>query len=213
MIRRLLTTTLGGLAGVVVLDRWLSGLSRDEEGRPRRVPIRSRVAIDAPIGVVWARLADIPSQPQWMTEMSAVRVITPGPVGVGTRAEADVRILGITVRDPVEVVEFSPPHRFAIRHEGRFEGSGVFILDTVDGGQGTHVDWAEILVPPILPTLGAMVQGPILQRIFQADLERLKALVEGEAEAHDAAEADDADHAAGDADHAADARAPSADAG
>jgi uncharacterized membrane protein len=200
MIRRLLVATVGGLAGAVVLDRWLSGPSVDEDGRPLRAPIRTRVEIDAPIETAWARVADIASQPEWMTEMTAVRLITPGPVGVGTRAEADVRILGITVRDPVEIVELSPPHRFAIRHEGRFQGHGLITLDTLDGGRRTRVDWAETLVPPILPTLGAMVQGPIFQRIFQADLERLKALVE-------------ADHEGAAGAHAAEAHAASADAG
>ncbi len=53
---------------------------------------------------------------------------TPGPIGVGTRGEADVRILGIGVTDPVEIVEFDPPRRFAIRHDGVFKGGGVIEL-------------------------------------------------------------------------------------
>ncbi|MDP9484140.1 MAG: SRPBCC family protein [Chloroflexota bacterium] len=178
MIRRFVAATVGGLAGAVVLDRWLGGLTLDDDGRPIRVPIRSRIEIDAPIGAVWARLADIASQPEWMTEMKTVRLTTPGPIGVGTRAEADVRILGITVLDPIEIVEFNPPHRFAIRHDGRFKGDGLVTLDTLDGGRRTRVDWAETLIPPILPNLGSMVQGPVLQRVFQADLGRLKTLVE-----------------------------------
>ncbi len=183
MIRRLVVGAVGGLAGAFVVDRWLSGMTVDDAGRPIRPPIRTRVEIDAPIADVWERIADIATQPEWMTEMKGVRILTPGPVGVGTRAEADVRILGITVTDPIEVVEFSPPHRFAIRHDGRFQGSGLITLDTLDGGRRTRADWAETLVPPVLPTLGAMIQGPIFQRIFQADLERLKALVEPDVEA------------------------------
>jgi hypothetical protein len=42
--------------------------------------------------------------------------------------------------------------------------------------------WQERLAPPVLPALGAVVQAPILRSIFQADLLRLKRLVEtGEA--------------------------------
>ena len=180
MIRRLVASTVGGLIGALVVDRWLGGISVDGDGRPIRAPIRSRIEIDAPIAAVWDRLADIGAQPEWMTEMRSVRLTTPGPIDVGTRGVAAVRILGITVSDPVEVVEFSPPHRFAIRHDGRFHGGGLITLDTLDGGRRTRVEWAETLVPPILPTLGAMVQGPILGRIFQADLGRLKALVEAD---------------------------------
>jgi uncharacterized membrane protein len=179
MIRRTLATALGGLAAALLTDRWLGGLSVDAEGRPIRPPIRSRIEIDAPIAEVWERLADIERQPEWMTEMKSVRLTTTGPTGVGTRGEAEVRILGITVHDPVEVVEFAPPHRFAIRHDGRFSGAGLITLDTLNGGRRTRVDWAETLVPPILPNLATLVQAPILGRIFQADLERLKVLVEG----------------------------------
>ena len=75
--------------------------------------------------------------------------------------------------------EFAPPHRFAIRHLGAFSGNGLITLDTLDGGRRTRIEWAETLVPPVLPNLGSLVQAPILGRIFQADLERLKALVEG----------------------------------
>jgi uncharacterized membrane protein len=178
MIRRLAATAIGGLVGAFFLDRWLGGLSVDDAGRPVRVPIRSRVEIDAPIREVWDVLADIERQPEWMTEMKAVRIVTPGPVGVGSRGEADVRILGITVSDPVEVVEFLPPHRFAIRHDGWFKGGGLITLDTTDGGRRTRVEWSEILVPPVLANLGSIAQGPILGRIFQADLERLRVIVE-----------------------------------
>jgi uncharacterized membrane protein len=178
MIRRTLATALGGLAAAVLADRWLGGLSLDEEGQPIRVPIRSRIEIDAPIEEVWDRLVDIERQPDWMTDLKAVRVTTPGPIGVGTRADGAIRILGIPVTDPIEIVEFEPPHRFALRHLGRFSGSGLITLDTLDGGRRTRVEWAETLVPPVLPNLGSMIQAPILGRVFQADLEGLKALIE-----------------------------------
>ena len=180
MIRRTLATAVGGLVAAVLADRWLGGLSVDDAGLPVRVPIRSRIEIDAPIADVWARVADMERQPDWMTDLKAVRVSTPGPTWVGTRAEGQIRIFGVTVADPVEIVEFSPPHRFAIRHRGRFSGSGLITLDTLDGGRRTRVEWAETLVPPVLPNLGALIQGPVLGRVFQADLERLKALVEAD---------------------------------
>ena len=149
MIRRTVATALGGLAAAVLADRWLGGLSLDEEGRPIRVPIRSRVEIDAPIGDVWARIADVERQPEWMTDLKAVRLVTAGPIGVGTRAEGTVRILGIPIDDPVEIVEFQPPHRFAIRHAGRFGGSGLITLDTLDGGRRDEAQCPRRHVRPI----------------------------------------------------------------
>lgn len=164
---------LGGLAAVGA-DRVMAGQRGD---RPPE-PIRSMVVIDAPIERVWQELVDIEGQPRWMREMKAVRITTPGPVGVGTRGEADVRILGIGVTDPVEIVEFEPPRRFAIRHDGIFKGGGVIELTPGADGRSTIVTWDETLIPPALPELGAAVQRPILGRIFQEDLHLFRELLE-----------------------------------
>jgi hypothetical protein len=136
------------------------------------------VVVDAPIEATWRVLADIGLQPAWMHEMKSVVVTTPGPAGVGTRGEATVRIFGISVTDPVEVVAFDPPTRFEIRHEGLFTGGGVITLETGSDGTTTIVRWAETLVPPLLPSLGALAQAPVLRGIFQADLHRFARLVE-----------------------------------
>jgi uncharacterized membrane protein len=146
--------------------------------------------IDASIDATWRVLADIPRQPAWMTDLKTVSVTTPGPVGVGTRAEGTVRILGITIADPVEITEFEPPTRFAIRHAGSFQGRGTIELEPGADGTTTIVRWTETLVPPVLPDLAAALQGPVLRRVFQDDLLRLKALVEAEAGEASAPEAD-----------------------
>jgi len=78
----------------------------------------------------------------------------------------------------VEVTAFEPPTRFAIRHEGLFTGGGLITLEPGADGTTTIVRWDETLVPPLLPELGALLQAPILRSIFQADLHRLKRLVE-----------------------------------
>jgi hypothetical protein len=174
MIRRLLLLVIAGLPVAFALDRWLVARRGD---RPPE-PMRMLVVVDAPIAETWAVVADIPLQPEWMHEMKEVRLTTPGPVGVGTRGEATVRIFGISVTDPVEVTGFEPPTRFTIRHEGLFTGGGAITLEPGADGTTTIVRWEETLVPPVLPELGGLVQAPILRAIFQADLHRLKRLVE-----------------------------------
>jgi hypothetical protein len=113
-----------------------------------------------------------------MTEMKAIRILDDGPIGVGTRCEADVRMFGITVTDPVTITEFEPPNRYAISHDGTFGGRGVITLEAGADGTTTIARWDEVLVPPMLPHLGALVMTPALAAIFQADLGRLKELVE-----------------------------------
>ena len=156
------------------LDRILGEQSRGGAHNP----INSRIVIDAPIERVWTELADIEGQPSWMPEMKAMRVMTPGPIGVGTVCEADVRMFGITTTDKVTVTEFEPPHRYAISHDGAFKGQGTITLEAGADGTTTIVRWDEVLVPPVLPHLGALVMTPALGAIFQADLARFKELVE-----------------------------------
>ena len=174
MRRRVLALTAVVIAKAVIVDRLLAAR---RGGAPPR-PLRMLTVIDAPIERTWAVVADIPLQPEWMREMKEVRLTTPGPTRVGTRGEATVRIFGIRVTDPVEVVELDPPTRFAIRHEGLFTGGGVITLESGADATTTVVRWDETLVPPLLPDLGALLAAPVLREIFQDDLHRLKRLVE-----------------------------------
>lgn len=174
MLRRLALLGVLAVPAAVAADRLLAA----RRGSRPPTPIRTMVVIDAPIAEIWAIVTDIPLQLEWMREMKDVRVTTAGPTGVGTRGEATVRIAGIGVTDPVEVTVFDPPVRYAIRHEGRFAGGGEITLEAGADGATTIVRWAETLVPPLLPELGALVQAPILRSIFQADLHRLRRLVE-----------------------------------
>jgi uncharacterized protein YndB with AHSA1/START domain len=187
-IRALLGLAAGALGGLAVAERWMTGLVARGEG-PDPV-MRMVVLIHAPIEAVWDEIADVERQPLWMSEMKHVRVISPGPIRVGTRAEADVRIFMIGVVDEVEIDVFEPPARFGIRHAGAWSGQGLITLEAVDHGR-TLVRWSERLWPPILPALTQALQKPVLGGIFQADLERLKEIVEaGWAEAHAGAGAD-----------------------
>jgi uncharacterized protein YndB with AHSA1/START domain len=177
VLRRILG--LLALAAVVAVKAfaWDRILARRRGSRAPE-PLRMLVVVEAPIEETWRVLADIALQPAWMHEMKSVRVTTPGPTRVGTRGEATVRIFGISVTDPVEVVGFDPPTRFEIRHEGLFTGGGVITLEPGADGATTIVRWAETLIPPLLPELGALIQAPVLRGIFQADLHRLARLVE-----------------------------------
>jgi uncharacterized protein YndB with AHSA1/START domain len=174
MIRLLLRLTMSGAALGWIADRFLAVRA---EGRVQE-PIRSMVVIDARIGSVWDVLADVEGQPRWMHDMKSVRLLTPGAIRVGTRAEGEIRIFGIGVRDPITISAFEPPRRFAILHEGRFSGHGLIELEPGADGETTIVRWEETLVSPVLPHLSALVLGPILGRVFQRDLESLRDLVE-----------------------------------
>ena len=174
MIRGRIRLGMVGAGIGYAVDRLLAETAKGEAPEP----IHSIVVIDAPIQRVWDVLADIEGQPRWMHDMMAVRMDGEGPVGVGSTGEATVRIFGIAVTDPVTITEFEPPTRFALTHDGSFKGGGVFELEAGADGTTTIVRWDETIIPPVLPHLGTMVGTPVLASIFQADLERLRDLVE-----------------------------------
>ena len=174
MIRALLRLGLLGLGAGWIADRALRARA---DGAPPP-PIRSLVVIDSPIERVWAELADIEGQPRWMHDIKSVRLTTPPPVGVGTHGVSTVRVFGIAVSDPVTITAFEPPTDFALRHEGMVSGFGVITLEPGADGTTTIVRWDERLVAPLLPHLGAAVFERVFGPIFQADLFRLRDLVE-----------------------------------
>jgi uncharacterized membrane protein len=151
---------------------------RRRRGEAPPEPLRMVAVIDAPIERVWAIVSDIEGQPVWMHDMRRVTMLTDPPVGVGSRGLATVRMLGMQVTDPVTITEWQPPTRFAIRHEGLWAGGGVITLESGVDGTTTVVRWAETLRAPVLPELASFVQAPVFRAVFQADLERLKRLVE-----------------------------------
>jgi uncharacterized membrane protein len=174
VIRGALRLALVGAGIGYVADRVLA--RRAEGAEPDH--IHSMVVIDAPIERVWAEVADLEGRPRWMLEVKAVRLLTTGPVGVGTEGEADLRIFGMAMTDPVRITAFDPPNRFEITTDGSFGARGLITLESGADGSTTIVRRDERVVPPMLPYLGALVMTPALGTIFQSDLVRLKELVE-----------------------------------
>lgn len=180
---RLLLRTLLRLApflvsGAWLADRWL----RDRAGGGPSAAIRTSVIVDAPIERVWAVVADVERQPEWMHDLREIRLTTPPPVGLGTRGVGRVRVLGIALDDPVEVTAFEPPARYAIRHEGLVRGGGEIRLAAGADGTTTVVTWDETLIAPLLPHLGGLLLRLVFAPIFRRDLERLAELVEAGAD-------------------------------
>src|SRR3954469_9971069 len=88
------------------------------------VRFESRTTIDRPIGVVFARLADLDGYRTWMRRTGLFRrsgQTSDGPVGLGT-VYFDATWMG-TFRD--EVSDYEPPARIGFRETLRWFGSDL----------------------------------------------------------------------------------------
>lgn len=173
---RPVAAAIGAGIGLAIAEAVLAATRSDPDGSPPA--IHSTVRIAATRQAVWDVLADVEAQPEWMHDVKALRIISPGPPGLGTLAEADVRILGIGTRDLVEISAWEAPERYVIRHLGLVKGRGEILLAEDETPDETLVTWREWLSFPIAPHLAAAAMRPILRRIFQADIERLRDVVE-----------------------------------
>ena len=138
------------------------------------------IEIAAPVQRVWSELADIASHDQWMTDAESIVFTSDQRSGVGTTIEVETRVGPLRTLDRMRFVEWVDGESMTVRHEGLVAGTGTFRLESA-GDDRTKVTWREELDFPIHfgGSLGAAVARPIFRRIWSANLDRLKARVEG----------------------------------
>ena len=177
-LRTIAAIALAGVAGAFVVDRWIGDLIARGEG-PDPV-MKMAITIDAPIDDVWDVVADIERQPLWMEEMKSVRLTHAGPGrGRDPRRGRRPHLPGGDRRRRSRSTSTTRRPASGSATSGRITGGGRITLEAIDARR-TLVRWDERLVPPIFPHLGQLLQKPIMGAIFQADLERLREIVESE---------------------------------
>jgi hypothetical protein len=135
-----------------------------------------------PPEVVWRLITDWENQGDWQLEARDFVVTSAAREGVGVIAEATVSIGGITTRDAVEVVAWTPNEHLAIEHKGWVSGRGDIRLTPLASGahpERTHVLWIETLYPPLglAGAVGLTAFKPLMTRTFKRDLRVLQGLV------------------------------------
>ena len=124
--------------------------------------ITGHIRITAPLEQVFDTVADSRNEPSFNPAMTAVELLTPAPIGLGTRflahmGKADMRMV-------VELTEFERPHRLgSITTSSMMETSGALTLtaegdETVMGWdwQVRPKGWFRLLGPLVGPFGGRM---------------------------------------------------------
>lgn len=136
------------------------------------------VTIDRPPAVVFAYVADIARWPEWRMAVNSAELVTPGPVGAGTRITVAGSAMGRSMEMEVEITGYDPPDTvaFAMR-TGPVTGSGAFRFEPT--GAGTRVTVSGSAEPVGALRLAAGLVARQAQAMWADDLAALKGVLEG----------------------------------
>lgn len=143
--------------------------------------ISVKCRIDAPPERVFSKATALGEAPRFIRAIKSLEVLTPGPVGKGTRFRETRTMFGRDATEEMEVTEFEPPRRFVLgarNHGCRYRSEMLFR----PAGSGTEVEMSFTGEPL---TFAAKVMSVVLRpmmksmaKICAKDLEDLKAAVE-----------------------------------
>ena len=116
--------------------------------------------------------------PEWRGGVSEAEQLTDGPVGVGTRIRGG-KLLGRPVGIVIEVTALEPGSRFAYRGAaGALRTRNIVNFESVAGG--TQVTWTDDVELRGIFGLLEPLMGRVVRRGYEADLGRLKAILEAQ---------------------------------
>jgi carbon monoxide dehydrogenase subunit G len=143
--------------------------------------IALEIDVAAPPEVVFATVTDVANWPSFVRGIDKLELLTPGPVGVGTKFRETRTMFGRSATEEMTVAAHDPPRRFdltAENHGTRYLARHE-ILPAAAGARlrlefgGT----AQTLAAKLGMAIGFLFKGAVTRQL-QADLEQLKAEAE-----------------------------------
>jgi uncharacterized membrane protein len=139
---------------------------------------KASTSIAAPPDVVIRFIADPANAPSWMKALQSAELLTPGPIGPGSRFREVQSAGGEQIEAICEVVEYDGATRYAWRSVGEGDvryGGGFSALPASEGTELRYEGWAT--------ASGRLAEreaawGRQAQREAEAELAAIKAAVE-----------------------------------
>lgn len=134
--------------------------------------------IHAPVGKVFALAADIPNASKAIPAILKIEMLTPGPVGKGTKWRETRKMFGKEAVEVMEITDFQPGRSYSVGADScgaRYDSRLEFKAD----GNGTLVEMRMAYSAPGLfaRIMGAMMKG-VMRKALDGDLESLKKAAE-----------------------------------
>jgi Polyketide cyclase / dehydrase and lipid transport len=141
------------------------------------IRIEQSVVIDRPLAEVFAFAADPANDPAWNEPIVATRLLTAGPVGVGTIFQHSAQFLGQRFETTVELTEYELGMKACVKTVGGpLQSTGCRVFAAV--GEATRLTVSLVGEASGLFRLGEGIAARAARRQLDGDLARLKALLE-----------------------------------
>jgi uncharacterized membrane protein len=142
------------------------------------VDVVTEIDIALPRDEVAAFAGDPANATAWYRNIKSVEWETPPPAQMGSRMRFVAKFLGRTLEYTYEVREVEPGRRFVMRTaDGPFPMETTYTWEDAPGG-GTHMTLRNRGEPAGFAAVTAPVMSRTMRRANEADLRRLKELLE-----------------------------------
>jgi len=137
--------------------------------------------VHAPPAVVFDIATDLEHAAQHIDGIEKIELLSPGPIGKGTRWRETRVMFGKESSEEMEVTEFDPPHSYSAAAEScgcRYDFTFRFHPE----GEATKVElvmqWKAVsMLAKLMSPLAGLMIGP-MKKCIQQDLENLKLAAE-----------------------------------
>ena len=146
--------------------------------RPYMTTVELGVTIMRPVEDVFAVLSDVENVSRWSVRHVEEKMLTDGPLGVGSRRSAVVHTIGArTMTNEAEMLGFMKNRRMIIRTVGGGLTSDT-VIDFLPAFGGTRLAWSVRFRLPLLLRWAGPLFGWWYGSSFQKDLDHLKEMME-----------------------------------
>lgn len=147
-------------------------------------PIILTKQVNASLDVVFDVASDLANAAEHIQGIERIELLTPEPVGVGTKWRETRKIMGKEATETMEVTAFDPPRSYTVEADS----CGCHFLSTfrfTPESDGTRVELevasqANTLMAKLMSPISALMAGT-MKKMMDQDLEDLKRVAESRA--------------------------------
>jgi len=145
---------------------------------PRTMRIEHRVEVRRVPEEVFAFVADLRNDPQWVWTLAEARKTSEGPLGVGTAFRTVAHLLGKRIETPEVITGYEPNRRLDTEGgSGPLRYTGSRVVEGIAGDARVTVEF-EVRLGGFLGVAGPIF-APLARRQLQTELASLKDVLEG----------------------------------